>query len=391
MIEDDADRRETTATGDDADRRVDGRALYGLTVAILLAATLVGVALAGPPATDTPDPPPESGEFRVTDDGVRYTVHPSALQQGCPGGRDCIPSIEDPQYQSVGSGDWLAPDDLVIGVEVNGEARAYPLRILNVHEIVNDEVGGRPIAVTYCPLCRSGLVFDRRVGGSTLTFGVSGKLLNANLVMYDRETDTYWSQLNGSAIVGPQVPRTLTQVPSTITTWEEWRSGHPDSVVLSRDTGVYPTSVYGSSAYDDYEQRDDVGFDVENVDGRLHSKAIVYGIAVGDGARAYPRERVTERGVVNDEVGGLPVVLVQDHRDCGVAAFVRRIDNQTLTFELRNGTLVDGDGRRWSFDGEALAGPHEGERLDRLNSNGVYWFAWSEFHPETDVYGSEEG
>lgn len=366
------------------------RTLYLATVVLLVVASTVGVAFGGATGGEAPAAPaaPASAEaeFEVTDDGARYTVHPSRLQQGCPGGTDCIPSIDNPSFQSADAAGWLSQDDRVIGVEINGEARAYPLRILNVHEIVNDEIGGRPVAVTYCPLCRSGLVFDRRVSGETLTFGVSGKLLNANLVMYDRQTETYWSQLNGTAIVGSLVPRQLTLLPSSITTWREWREAHPDTRVLSRDTGIYPKATYGSNPYAGYAESDRVGFGVDSVDERLDPKTIVYGVTVGNSSRAYPESAIEEEDVVNDVVGGVPVLIVEDQEDGGISVFVREVDNESLRFTIEDGTLVDAAGGHWSFDGEAQTGPHKGRQLDQLNSHGIFWFAWSEFHPETEVY-----
>jgi len=370
--------------------RFDERALYAATVVVLVGFSAVGLALSGAPGQAAPEPPSaDEADFQVTDDGTRYTVHPSQLLQGCPGGTDCIPSIDDPNFQSAGKADWLADEDLVIGVEMNGEARAYPLRILNVHEIVNDEIDGRPVAVTYCPLCRSGLVFDRRMNGSTLEFGVSGKLLNANLVMYDRQTETYWSQLNGSAIVGPLVPRQLTILPNTITTWEKWRENHPDTEVLSRDTGIYPKSSYGSNPYGSYADREGVGFGVDEVDDRLPSKTIVYGVTIGNASRAYPEKRVESEDVVNDVVEDVPVLVVEDQREGGVKVFVREVDDETLHFSIEDDRLVDGAGNRWSFDGEALEGPREGTKLERLNSHGIFWFAWSEFNPETGIYPND--
>ncbi len=372
--------------------RPDERTLYVGTVVVLVVASSLAVALGGAGATQqaTPEQPAASeADFNVTDDGTRYTVRPDRLRQGCPGGTDCIPSIDDPTYQSADAADgWLNEDDMVIGIEVDGETRAYPLRILNVHEIVNDEVGGTPVAVTYCPLCRSGLVFDRRVDGETLSFGVSGKLINANLVMYDRQTETYWSQLEGEAIVGPLVPRELTLVPSSITTWAEWREAHPQTQVLSRDTGIYPKSTYGSNPYSGYADSERVGFDVDSVDDRLHSKTIVYGVTIGNASRAYPEETVTEADVVNDEVGGVPVLVVEDQREGGVKLFVREVDGDPVRFSPSEGRLVDEDGNGWSFDGEAQEGPHAGTQLERLNSHGIFWFAWSEFHPETDIYAN---
>ncbi|MFB6149041.1 MAG: DUF3179 domain-containing protein [Halobacteriales archaeon] len=360
--------------------------IYTITVVSLVVLSTVGVVVGGAQQQSLTSPAADETEFKVTDDGTRYIIHPTQLRQGCPGGTDCIPSIDDPQFQSAAQADWLADEDLVIGVEINGETRAYPLRILTVHEIVNDEVGGRPIAVTYCPLCRSGLVFDRRVNGTTLTFGVSGKLLNANLVMYDRQTKTYWSQLNGSAIVGPLVPRQLTILPNTITTWAKWHEAHPETTVLSRDTGIYHKSNYASDPYAGYANSDRVGFGVNEVDSRLHPKTVVYGVTIGNTSRAYPEPIVTEADVVNDVVEGVPVAVVEDQTTGGVRVFVRRVDNETLRFSLEDGQLVDQTGVRWRFDGTAMAGPHEGTTLERLNSHGIYWFAWSEFHPETELY-----
>jgi hypothetical protein len=362
----------------------------GTLVLLLVVSGVAGVASSGRQTPVEPVEPVDvapSGEYRVTEAGVRYTVHPSELRQGCPGGTDCIPSIDDPRFQPAGAADWLEPSDLVVGVEFDGEARAYPLRILTVHEIVNDRVAGRPVAVTYCPLCRSGLVFSREVGNATLEFGVSGKLHDANLVMYDRETETYWSQLDGNAIVGPQVPRSLRILPSTITTWERWEQGHPETTVLSRDTGIYPASVYGSDPYAGYANSSRVGFGVDRVDERLPTKELVYGVTAGGASAAYPESVVRSRDVINDEVGGVPVLVLEVPDDGSVRVFVRETGNGTRSFDAGDGVLVDDRGNRWSYDGEALEGPRAGTRLERLPTHGVYWFAWSSFNPETDVYG----
>lgn len=361
-------------------------------VGTLLALTVVsGLVIAVvSPATETPAAPGNSTDVQTTSEGVRYTTHPSELRQGCPGGKDCIPSVDDPQFQSADSARWLRPNDTVIGVEIDGETKAYPLRILNVHEIVNDDLAGRPIAVTYCPLCRSGLVFSRQAAGTELEFGVSGQLHKANLVMYDRQTATYWSQVEGRAIVGPLVPTTLSPIPSSITTWRQWRQAHEDTRVLSRDTGVYPAETYETNPYAGYQNNSRVGPGVERVDDRLPPKEVVHGVTVGESAKAYPEEVVTDRDVVNDEVGGVPVVVIEDQRDGGVDVFVRRVGDETLAFSLSDDALVDGEGNRWSFDGEAQAGPHRVEQLERLSSHGFFWFAWSSFHPETDVYRPED-
>lgn len=363
------------------------RVLYGLTVGILVSITILTTMFGG--VADAPVSTPavsNNTDVKRTDDGTRYIVEPTRLRQGCPGGRDCIPAIDDPGFETREQADWLADDDLVIALKIDGEARAYPLRILNVHEIVNDDINGRAIAVTYCPLCRSGLVFNRTVNGSILSFGVSGKLLNANLVMYDRQTETYWSQLNGTAIVGPMVPERLEIRPNTITTWGEWRVEHPETRVLSRETGIYPASTYGGNPYSSFADRERVGFGVSDVDPRLHSKTIVYGVTVGNTSRAYPEATVRDKNVINDVVGAVPVLVVEDQTTGGVKVFVREVNETPREFRIETNRLVDQQGTVWSYDGTAMEGPEAGTELERLNSHGIYWFAWSEFHPETDIY-----
>lgn len=368
----------------------DERVLFTLTIVILTGLTVGSILGTGAPthpqSTATASPP---SDVRVTDDGTRYVVNPAQLRQGCPGGPECIPAIDNPTYQPANQADWLADEDLVIGIQMGGETRAYPLRILNVHEIVNTEIGDRAIAVTYCPLCRSGLVFDRTIDETTLSLGVSGKLLNANLVMYDRETETYWSQLNGTAVVGPLVPAQLDILPNTITEWGDWRSEHPETVVLSRNTGIYPAATYSSDPYSGYTESDRVGFGVQNVDERLGPKVIVYGVTVGNTSRAYPDSVVERERVINDVVAGVPVLVVADPGSGGIRVFVREVDGDAIKFRTEDDRLVDAAGGEWTYTGTAVAGPHSGAELARLNSHGIYWFAWSQFNPDTGVYPAD--
>lgn len=364
--------------------------IFLATIGILAVLTVGGILMQHDSTTSAPTTGNATGEYEVTDDGRKYTVHPSNLIWGC-SGRDCIPAIDDPAFQPADQADWLHDEDLILGIEQDGVAKAYPLRVLTSHEIVNDRIGGQPIIATYCPLCRSALVYSREVAGSTLTFGVSGRLYNANLVMYDRETDTLWSQIQGEAIVGELVPAELDLITSTVTEWSKWRDTHPDTQVLSRDQGIYPVSAYGSNPYASYFESDRVGFGVNEVDDRLHAKELVFGVTIGDASKAY-EERVIEReDVINDEVGGVPVLLVEDQQSGGIEVFIRRVGDETVTFSIREGRLVDDSGNAWSFTGVAQDGPHTGEQLERLNSHGFFWFAWSTFHPDTGLYKAGEG
>lgn len=208
---------------------------------------------------------------------------------------------------------------------------------------------------------------------------------------YDRRTDTYWSQLTGTAVVGPLVPRELEILPSAITTWEKWRRAHPETVVLSRNTGIYPPETYGSNPYGGYANSSRVGFGVREVDDRLSAKELVYGVTGGNESRTYPATTVSAREVIDDEVGGVPIAVVENPDDGSVHIFIRSVDDDTLQFTVENGVLVDYAGHPWSFAGEARDGPHEGRRLEEIPTHGVYWFAWSSFRPETSIYGGDGG
>ncbi|ESS04491.1 MAG: protein of unknown function (DUF3179) [uncultured archaeon A07HR67] len=307
--------------------------------------------------------------------------------------KDAIPAITDPVFGE----NWsdveasLEGADRVVGVEVDGEARAYPLAILNWHEVVNDSFGG-PLLVTFCPLCGSGVTAERRVDGETTLFGVSGKLWMSDLVMYDERTESLWSQVLGKAVQGPETGTALTLRPSTITTWREWREGHPDTSVLlpppaSNTITGGESRNYDVDPYNGYEDSRRIGIGASNPDDRLHPKTSVIGVAADGVARAYPNAAVENAGgVVNDTVADLPVVVAV--ADGSLAAYVRRVDGETLQFG-RDGDVLVADGSRWAVvSGAALDGPHEGTTLERANSRSeMFWFAWVDFFPDSEIYG----
>jgi len=329
---------------------------------------------------------------------VELPIPDDELRRGAP--KDRIPAITDPQFGP----DWsdvevddkslsLADGDEVIGVSRNGNARAYPLRILDWHEIVNDTLGG-PLLVTFCPLCGSGMTAERRVDGQETFFGVSGLLFKNDLVMYDDATDSRWSQIMATAIQGSQTGETLTLVPSSLTTWGEWRQDHPDTEVLlpppasDTITGAPPRN-YGTEPYAGYEDSRRIGIGGTNLDDRLHPKTWVIGVADGDVVRAYPVPAVRKAGVVNDTVGSLPVVVSATEGETA-GAYVRRLDGETVRFE-RDGRFLVADGSRFRLtDGVAVDGPHEGTRLDQASSiTREFWFAWANFHPETEIWSQD--
>jgi len=324
---------------------------------------------------------------------VDLPVDRSELNRGAQ--KDGIPAITDPAFAA----DWSSvdaplPDDRdVIGVVREGRARAYPLAVLDWHEIVNDDFGG-PLLVTYCPLCGSAMTAERTVGGEPTTFGVSGLLWNSDLVMYDAATDSLWSQILATSIRGDRTGEELTLVPSTTTTWAEWRSEHPDTEVLlpppeSETITGAPPAPYDGEAYPGYDEstRIGIGFN-EFDDDRLHPKAEVLGVT-GDGdARAYPLDRVLDAGVINDTVGDLPVVVTTTAAD-SLVAYVREVDGETVEFTAADAeTLAAADSRWRRVSGLAVDGPHQGSTLARANTRSpMFWFAWLDFNPETTVYG----
>ena len=222
---------------------------------------------------------------------------------------DAIPAIDDPDFEQASLVDWLDDREAVLVLQHEGEPRAYPIQVLMWHEIVNDEVDGRPVAVTYCPLCNSGVAFDRTVDGRTLDFGTSGSLYLSALVMYDRQTESLWTHFDGRAVVGRLAGAELEMLPMSTVAWGDFRQAHPDAEVLSRETGY--DRPYGRNAYRGYDQGDGPlgGFFPGAVDPRQAGMARVVGFGDGDEAVAVLTEYLAEVGVVNLELDGRPVVV----------------------------------------------------------------------------------
>jgi len=300
--------------------------------------------------------------------------------------------VELPGYGGDGATPRLRPGDRVVGVVRDGEARAYPLRLLADHEVVNDEFHGS-LLVTYCPLCGSGVTAERRVAGAPTRFGVSGKLWHSDLVMYDERTGSYWSQILATAIRGPRTGDRLGLVPSTLTTWEQWQRTHPETVVLRPppESGTIDGSgaqFYSDAVDEPYRESAVIGVGQNDfADERLPAKAEVIGVVHDGSARAYPLSVVTEAGAIDDTVGGLPVVV--SHAKRTLVAYDRRIDGRTLRFRRGDDGRLRAGGSTWEvLSGRALDGAFEGRKLRRANDvSQLLWFAWAQHHPETTVYG----
>lgn len=318
-----------------------------------------------------------------------------------PGGPppDGIPPIDAPRFERTSDVTWLSDGEAVLALTVNGQARAYPVQILIWHEIVNDTVAGTPVAVTYCPLCNSALAFDRRVGERLVTFGTSGSLYLSALVMYDRQTESLWSQIEGRAIAGVLAGTRLTRVPVATVPWSVWRDANPQGWVLSRQTGV--TRDYGRNPYVGYDEADSKPFLLDaDADPRLPAKERVVAFPQARDAVAVRLARLAAAGVLTVTVDGEPVVLIAqqglasalDQADvaggspiASTGAFSPLVDGRVLTFRPApsGGGAVDAEtGSRWDVLGRSTSGPLAGSRLGRVPHLDTFWFAWAAFRPD---------
>ncbi len=318
--------------------------------------------------------------------------------------KDGIPAITDPVWMTVEESldeGWPADDDLVLGVVRNGDARAMPLNILYWHEIVNETIGGERSVVSYCPLTGSGLHFAGQTASGMSDFGVSGRLRNNNLLLYNRAGDeTWWSQILSTGITGAAMGEQLTRLPVVETTWEAWRTLRADTLVQSPRTGY--ARDYGRYPYGSYESLDRPPlFSMEDryEDGRLPPKLRVLGITGTSGTRAYPVDEFDPVDAVNDVFQKTPILVVHDKEARLTLAYKRSVNGRILTFETHSDdtfpvTLYDTEtGSTWTALGEAVSGPLAGTRLEPVTDSFVsFWFAWAAFFPDPEIYtrGSEQ-
>ncbi len=311
---------------------------------------------------------------------------------------DGIPVVDDPFVIEPAFADQLLEDtEQVMLVEHEGQARAYPVRALIRHEIFNDEIAGLPIAVTWCPLCNTGIVFDRRVDGTAEVFGVSGSLYRSALVMFDRRTQSLWPQPLGVAALGPLLGTELEVLASSLLPWSQVRDAHPSvSVVLGSELRADETR----NPYEGYDVSGDPFLFRGEVDSRLPAFTRVAGVTFAGQSRAWTYDSLRSRRTAQATVGEQPVVVfwapgsaspletadVRTGRDVGSAAvYDPRLDGRTLTFSPSGQTeFTDREtGSRWTLAGLAVAGPLEGSRLTALPHQDAFWFAWAAFQPET--------
>jgi thiol-disulfide isomerase/thioredoxin len=354
---------------------------------------------------DPADRPPARAESEFATDFSKHSVPYDEILSGGPP-KDGIPAIDTPQFVSVsGADEWLEPQEPVILVKVGEVAKAYPIQILMWHEIVNDVVGDTPVTVTFCPLCNTGIAFERMFEGRLLDFGTTGRLRRSNLVMYDRQTETWWQQATGEAIVGQFTGRQLTFVPASMVGWEDFREAYPDGQVLSRDTGY--SRDYGRNPYVGYDDvsRSPFLYDGPETPGTLPPMARVVTVEVGDEAVAYPFDVLQEVRVVNDTISGVPIVVMwapgtASALDAGSVAaganigaattYSRQLDSETLTLLAAQDRIIDEEtGTEWDVLGRGVSGRLAGRELEPVVSINHFWFSWAAFRPETRVYSAE--
>ena len=354
------------------------------------------------PALLPDESPPARAASEFKTDFSKHSVPYSEILSGGPP-KDGIPAIKDPQFVSVSEADsWLKPKEPVILVQVGEDAKAYPIQILIWHEIANDKVGNEPLVVTFCPLCNTAIAFKRTVNDKVLDFGTTGRLRYSNLIMYDRQTETWWQQATGEAIAGELTGTQLEFYPTTIISWEDFKATYPQGKVLSRETG-YPRD-YGHNPYIGYDDVNNPPFLYQGpaTPDQLPPVARVLTIDLNEEAVAYPYETLEKVGVVNDKVGGEPVVIIwqagtvspldsattASGRDVGTAtAFSRRINNQILTFTFEGGAIQDQQtGSTWNMLGLATDGELTGKQLTPVISINHFWFSWAAFKPQTRIY-----
>jgi Protein of unknown function (DUF3179) len=357
---------------------------------------------ARPLLPEEPAPDGAAAEFKT--DFKRHTVPYGEILSGGPP-KDGIPAIDAPAFVSVTVADtWLRPTEAVAYVAINGDARAYPVQVLTWHEIVNDIVGGVPLAVTYCPLCNTAIAFERTFDGRQLDFGTTGRLRYSNMVMYDRQSETWWQQGNGEAIAGEHAGRRLTQRPVLLISWADFKAAHPDGKVLSRDTGM--TRAYSFNPYEGYDNPARQPFLYQGPDTPTQLPALerVLTIEFNGDAVAFPYTSLAERRVLTDIVGGQAVVVlwssgtaspldtvkVADGRDIGAAAaYSRELDGRLLDFVYVDGAIKDAQtASTWTHLGRAVSGELAGQQLAGIVAVNHFWFSWAAFYPATRIKSS---
>ncbi len=325
------------------------------------------------------------------------------IQSGGPP-KDGIPAIDSPEFITVSEArSWLVDDEPVIVLQINHIVRAYPLQIMIFHEIVNDKLDGIPVSITFCPLCNATMVFDRRVENEVLDFGTTGRLRKSDMVMYDRQTESWWQQFSGISIVGHHAGTTLQQFPSAIVGFDTFARAFPNGDVLSKATGY--NRPYGKNPYRGYDRIGEMPFLLmDEADSRLPAMERVLAVRHKGIQRLYPFRLFKTHKIINDDILDLHIVIfakdgtlspldasriIHSRRIPSVTAWNRKLGNETFEFEKSKVDIVDTkSGSKWNMFGRAIKGPLQGKQLEQVDSGVHFAFAWLSFNPDSEIYTS---
>ncbi|NBC82888.1 MAG: DUF3179 domain-containing protein [Bacteroidetes bacterium] len=336
----------------------------------------------------------DSTNTKVNDDNTGqnsdgWLIPKNEVYDGGPG-KDGIPAISEPELVAAEEATWLSDDDLVLGIKDGNDIRAYPHQILDWHEIINDQTANHSLAVIYCPLTGTGIGWNRVIEGSETTFGVSGLLYNTNIIPYDRETESNWSQLLHKSVNGNLSGKPAETINLIETSWGTWKASYPSTKVVSRNTGY--NRSYGDYPYGSYKEDGRLLFPVSNSDDRLNLKERVLATFIGDFAKAYTFDKLAEHdNLIIDSFRGLDIVVTGSKEANLMVAFQQELDDRTrLDFEVVENDLPailkDKEGNIWDVSGTAISGPREGEQLQTITQMMGYWFAFPAFYPEIEFF-----
>lgn len=325
--------------------------------------------------------------------------------------RKTFPTIDYPKFINKTEGLLVFfKHEPVISVSINGKSKAYPLNMLTMHEISNDSLGGIPILPTYCPLCNSSMVYDRRLTHKgkeyILDFEVSGMLRNSDMVMADKQTETWWQQLMGNGLIGELAGAYLTIIPSMVISVEDFFKRYPNGKILSPKTGTNSQSMYGKNPYVNYDSKSSLPYDsffnLEKLDSRLLPMERIIDIKGTNGYKIYPFSAISKKGVINDVYSNKSIVIfykkgtvsildkkeISKSKDIGSAtAFSSIIDGKSLTFKKKNDFFVDNETKSiWDITGKCTSGVLKGKTLTPEAHSNHFAFAWLAFHPESEIY-----
>lgn len=352
---------------------------------------------------------PRNVQYNWNTDTTKRTVELSEITMAVP--RNTFPTIDFPAFISKTEGlNNFFIHEPVISVVINGEAKAYPLNMLTMHEISNDSLGGIPILPTYCPLCNSSVVYDRRLEHNgkeyLLDFEVSGMLRNSDMVMADKQTETWWQQLMGYGLVGELAGVELKVIPSLVISVEDFFIRYPDGQILSPETGTDAQERYGMNPYENYDSEDNLPyeryFDHSKLDSRLQPMERVIDVKGSDAYKIYPFSIIAKKGVINDRYDGRNIVIfykegavsVLDNKEIAksknigsATVFSSDIEGQVLTFKKKNNKFVDNETNSvWDITGRCTKGELKGKELNPEPHSNHFAFAWLTFHPESEIY-----